>query len=55
MYMSTLVHLPPDSLSEQAYRGPASYPVAAPIERKWAAVGCFVAVALTVLLFALAG
>ena len=55
MNMSPLVHLPPDSMSEQIYRGPASYPVAAPIERKWAGVACLVAFAVTVVLVALAG
>jgi hypothetical protein len=45
--MSPLVHLPADSLSEQAH-GTAGYPVVAPIDPKWTAVAYAVALAATV-------
>jgi hypothetical protein len=54
MNMSVLVHMPAETMGEYARHGARERPVAARIEREWAAAGIFFVMALVVLTFVFA-
>jgi hypothetical protein len=51
MNMSVLVHMPADAMREHARHAASAHPVAARIERRWAAIGSLVATLIVLAVF----